>query len=410
MSMLLPFPILIVLWTTFLSIFANGQVLSTSSRWIVNSSGQRVKLRCVNWTGSTEARIPEGLQWQPLATITAWIANNNFNCVRLTYSIDMALNPKETVSAAFTAAASSTGAGSSLTSVYTTAVGKNPWLSSSTTLGAFGEVITSLGSHGIMVILDNHVSHASWCCSNSDGNGWWASAAGYTAANSQYFIVADWLAGLKAMATFAKSYSNVIGLSLRNELRAVGSQDQNSHADWYTYVEQGISAIHGANANALVIVGGVNYALDLSFIYSKTLPKSTLGVTTKLVWEFHNYQWSGSGAGADCTTFKNNLGSNAGYLLTQNEAYTGPLWLSEFGWQQVGTSEAELQFAACLVTYMEGNDADWAVWALQGSYYVRSGTANYDESYGILNHDWSGWRNATFVKVLGTMWNINQTP
>jgi hypothetical protein len=36
---------------------------------------------------------------------------------------------------------------------------------------------------------------------------------------------------LPSMATVAKSYSNVVALSLRNELRAVGNQTKNSHAD-----------------------------------------------------------------------------------------------------------------------------------------------------------------------------------
>ena len=121
---------------------------------------------------------------------------------------------------------------------------------------------------------------------------------------------------------------------------------------------------HGANVNALVIVGGVNYALDLSFVCSIPLLKSTLGVTTKLVWEFHSYEWSYVGAASDCTTYQTTLGNSVGFLITQNEAYTGPLWLSESGWQQGGTIVAELEYAACLVNYTEVNDVDWAVWAL----------------------------------------------
>ena len=393
----------------FLSSVAHSTVLHTSSRWILDSSNTRVKLRCVNWAGASETRIPEGLQWQPVATIASWIASSGFNCVRLTYSIDMALDPNESVSSAFSSAASSTGAGTTLTNLYTTAVGKNPWLSTATTRGVFGEVITALGNVGVMVILDNHNSHASWCCSTTDGNGWWASASGYNAANSQYFDTDNWLAGLSAMATFAASYSNVVGMSLRNELRAVGTQDENNHADWYTYIKEGASSIHSANSDLLVVVGGVNYAIDLSYLYSNPIDKSALGLADKMVWEFHSYQWSNSDY-TNCATYATLLGSQVGYLLVQNEAYTGPLWLSEFGWAQVSTSTAEQEYRNCLVQYMESNDADWSVWALQGSYYVRSGTVNYDETYGLLKTDWSGWRNSSWISSIGSMWTLNQTP
>ena len=388
---------------------AQGSPLHTSGRWILNSSNQRVKLRCVNWAGAGETRIPEGLQAAPLDSITSWIANAGFNCVRLTYSTDMALSPDQAVSDAFSAAASSTGSGSALTALYGTAKAKNPFLSSATTQSTFGQVISSLNDHGIMVILDNHVSHASWCCSTTDGNGWWSTASGYSSSNSRYFDTNSWLAGLKAMATFAKSHPNVIGLSLRNELRAIGSQDQNSHADWFNYIAQGASTIHQANADALVVIGGVNYATDLSFLYSKPLDRDSLGLTNKIVWEFHSYSWS-NGQTSNCPAYTTLLGNQAGYLLTQGKGYTGPLWLSEWGWQQVGTSSDESSYVDCLVSYLENNDGEWAIWALQGSYYVRDGTVNYDETYGLLKHDWSGWRNSATLQRLGPILGVTQGP
>lgn len=384
-----------------------SQTLHTSSRWILNSANQRIKLRCVNWAGHNEVNIPEGLHAQSLDKITSWIANAGFNCVRLTYSIDMALNPNQKVSDSFTAAALSTGAGSALTALYAAAISKNTFLSQGTTLGAYSEVIASLGDHGIMVILDNHNSHAGWCCSTTDGNGWWDSASGYNADNSRFFNTANWLKGLAAMATFGTQHANVIGLSLRNELRAIGSQDSNSHADWYSIVGQATAAIHVANPNALIVVGGVNYATDLSFLAGKPFDRSNLG--DKVVWEFHTYSWSSS-VTSDCPAYKKLLGNLAGYLLTQNQAYTGPLWLSEFGWAQVNPTALETQYISCLSDYMTGNDAEWAYWALQGSYYYREGVVNYDEGFGVLNKDWSGWRNASFTKAIGGMLSQTQGP
>lgn len=148
--------------------------LSSSSRWIVDATGARVKFRCANWVGHLEANVPEGLSSQPLDTIVNWVADNGFNCVRLTYSIDMALAPNVMVSDSF--AQGGVAAGVSATdfaAVYNAAAAHNPFLATSTRLEVFGAVIDTLWARGVMTVLDNHVSKASWCCNFTDGNGWW---------------------------------------------------------------------------------------------------------------------------------------------------------------------------------------------------------------------------------------------
>lgn len=37
----------------------------------------------------------------------------------------------------------------------------------------FDRTIKSLTERGVMVILNNHISDAMWCCDPSDGNGAW---------------------------------------------------------------------------------------------------------------------------------------------------------------------------------------------------------------------------------------------
>lgn len=59
---------------------------------------------------------------------------------------------------------------------------------------------------------------------------------------------------------------------------------------------------------------------------------------------------------------------------------------------------------------MQSNDADWSYWALMGSYYIRSGAVDSDETFGLLNHDWSGWRNANFTSAIGKMMQVTQGP
>ncbi|RXW20660.1 hypothetical protein EST38_g5172 [Candolleomyces aberdarensis] len=303
---------------------ANAIVLRSSGRWILDAStGQRVKLRCANWAGHQEASIPEGLQHQPAANIAQWLSTNRFNCVRLTFSIDMALgNPNQRVSDSFTAAASAAGVStSSMQNLYTQAVSKNSWLSSATTrVVAPGAAVQVMETGGGLPPPDN-------------------------AGNSRFFDTNNWLSGLRSMASFAQSHPNVIGISLRNELRATGSQDGNSHADWYNFVTQGARAVREGNSNLLVVVGGVNYALDLRFIYNEMLDRNVFG--DKLVWEFHNYQWSG--IGSTCASHQKMMGDRAGYLLVQNKTYMGPLFLSEFGWAQNNPSAAENTYVSCLV-------------------------------------------------------------
>ncbi len=80
------------------------------------------------------------------------------------------------------------------------------------------------------------------------------------------------------------------------------------------------------------------------------------------------------------------------------------------GGPEDGLTDKEGKYIDCLVDYMTNNDAEWALWALQGSYYVRDGQVDYDESYGALNHDWSAWRNPDFPKRLGNMWQMTQGP
>lgn len=66
--------------------------LSTSSRWIVDESGQRVKLACVNWVSHLEPVVAEGLSKQPVDAISKRIASLGFNCVRLTWPTFLATN------------------------------------------------------------------------------------------------------------------------------------------------------------------------------------------------------------------------------------------------------------------------------------------------------------------------------
>lgn len=394
--------------------------LSSTSRWIVDSTNKRVKLRCVNWAGHMETNIPEGLHRQPMDYIVDWIAAQGFNCVRLTYSTDLALNPGVPVSASF-AAASREWSRPALADLFTSGVAvHNPWIvpDKTTTLDVFGAAIDKLFAKGVMTILDNHVSKASWCCNLTDGNGWWDEAFGYNPWNSRFFRTQEWLAGLQTMAAWSQSRRGVVGMSLRNELRAFLLQDLNGkRRDWYNFIKKAGDLVHATNPDVLVIVGGAQSTTDL--IHLRDTPLDTSGWKGKNVWEMHAYSFTVTFPDPfkNCDLVKAAYGLFSGFVLEQGKSWTGPLLMSEFGVgmtggeaQYDGLSEKDDRYLKCLVSYLQGNDADWAVWAIQGSYYIRDGQVDLDEGWGMMDHEWKGWRNVRFAERLGDMWKMTQKP
>ncbi|KAK3190726.1 hypothetical protein K4F52_003042 [Lecanicillium sp. MT-2017a] len=390
--------------------------LHSSSRWILDSSNQRVKLRCINWAGHLENNVPEGLHKQPIDHVANWIANQGYNCVRLTYSIDMALNPGLGVEDSFRAGAKASGADEAgMMKLYDSAVEKNPFLANATVLETFDAVYAALWDRGIMTILDNHVSRAGWCCDLDDGNGWWSDAPGYLSANSRFFDHAKWLDGLKAMAEWSNSRPGVVGMSLRNELRAHVMQIPSAVGVWLDNMPPAARMVHAANPDVLIMVGSLNGGTDLSSLRTHTL--DTSGWADKNVWEAHAYSFTITTPDifGSCPIRKVNYGALFGFVLEQGKPQTGPLFLSEFGAGMTGggnkgLNDKDYKYLTCLVEYMENNDADWALWAIQGSYYVRDGVLDKEETWGALDYDWNDTRNPEFKGILGKMPDVTQGP
>ena len=206
-------------------------------------------------------------------------------------------------------------------------------------------------------------SAVSWKLQNAnartDGNGWWDEAFGYNDDTSKYFNTGNWEKALTAVSTFSKSYPNVVGMSLRNELRPNVIQDNKS--DWYKFVTRGANAIHAQNSDLLIVIGGTRSAADLRNLFDNPLDVS--GWKDRTVWEFHAYWWTYPIVSGWCPFFNSATGFYAGFLLEQGKAYTGPLWLSEFGvglqgGPHDGISDVEDSYLNCLTGYMQSNDAE----------------------------------------------------
>lgn len=389
--------------------------LSSSGRWILDSNGQRIKLRCINWPGHMEANIPEGLHRQTIDYIADWIAGEGFNCVRLTFSIDMTLNPTLGVEDSFRAGAASAGVDEgAVMAMYNEALAKHPFMADASILDVFGAVQDALWERGVMTVLDNHVSKAKWCCNLDDGNGWWKDAPGYIKENSEFFDAAQWLEGIKVISEWSAGRPGIVGVSLRNELRAHVTQIPWGGDQWFSKMPQAARIVHEANPDALVIVGGLDGGTNLAQLRDRDMPVGDW--SGKNVWESHAYSFTVNTPDlGNCSIRKVNYGFLFGFVLEQSKQWTGPLFLSEFGvgmqgGPNNGLSDKDYQYLTCLVEYMESNDADWALWSIAGSYYIREGNVDFEDTWGALDKSWTGWRNSNFKGMLGRMWEMTQGP
>lgn len=62
---------------------------TTSGRDIIDASGNVITFAGANWPGAADVMIPEGLQYQSVASIVAQIKSAGMNVIRLTYAIEM---------------------------------------------------------------------------------------------------------------------------------------------------------------------------------------------------------------------------------------------------------------------------------------------------------------------------------
>ncbi|XP_026450237.1 glycosyl hydrolase 5 family protein-like [Papaver somniferum] len=336
---------------SILSLCYNGQLtmaalpatLNTNSRWIVDENERRVKLACTNWVSHLQPVVAEGLSKQPLDSISKKIRSMGFNCVRLTWPLFLATNDtlaSITVRKSF----QSLGLLESISGIQA----NNPSLLDLPLIEALKAVVSNLGENDVMVILDNHLSKPGWCCSNFDDNGFFG---------DKYFHPQLWIKGLTKMASIFNGSTSVVGMSLRNELRGPKQNVNN----WYKYMQQGAEAVHAANPNILVILSGLNFDADLSFLAKQPV---NLTFTGKLVCEVHLYaftnshDWENGNVNQVCGNVMNNWMRRAGFLLEQGVA---PLFLSEFGMDQRGTDVNDNRYFNCMMGVAAELDLDWAL-------------------------------------------------
>jgi endoglucanase len=202
--------------------------LHTSGYQVLDANNHAVRLTSVNWYGFDQKEfVPGGLDHAPLAKIIEQLHALGVNSVRLPWANEtLEKNPP----------------------VADYAVKANPQFRGKQAMEIMDAIIAALARARIMVILDNHVSRADWCCKDDDGNGLWY--------NDDY-PEEKWLADWRTIVLRYKGQPWVVGADLRNELRSGAAWGGNDpKLDWHAAAERGGNTVLNANPNLLVMVEG----------------------------------------------------------------------------------------------------------------------------------------------------------
>jgi endoglucanase len=350
--------------------------LHTSGHSILDATGHVVRLTSVNWYGFDQKEfVVGGLDHAPLTTIIAQIREIGVNSVRLPWANEtLESNPV----------------------VPDYAVKANPQFRGKHAMEIMDAVITALARAHIMVILDNHVSRADWCCKDDDGNGLW-----YNAEYPEGKWLADW-------GTIVRRYKNqpwVVGADLRNELRSGAQWGGNDpRLDWHAAAERGGNAVLAANPKLLLMVEGPEYSTD--FTAFAKLP-ITLNTPNRVVYSPHAYAIAGH-TFQNYDELKQAYNARAGYLLHTEPGV--PLWVGEFGECQTLQCGDRAQWFRWFVQYLRENDLGWSYWALNGTQSSGIGR-KYDEveTFGLLTPNYLHIAAPEMVRLLQTIESPPQT-
>jgi endoglucanase len=348
--------------------------LHTSGYRILDSKNRVVRLTAVNWYGFDQKEfVPGGLDHAPLEKIVEQIHALGVNSVRLPWANEtIERNPV----------------------VPDYAVKANPRFSGKHAMDVMDAVIAALARAHLMVILDNHVSRADWCCKDDDGNGLWY--------NDDY-PEEKWLADWRAMVVRYQNQPWVVGADLRNELRSGASWGGNEgKLDWHAAAERGGNLVLEANPKLLVMVEGPQYSTDFTAFAALPL---TLKVPNRLVYSPHAYA-SAAHTFDSYAEMKQAYDERAGFLLERKPEV--PLWVGEFGTCQTLECGSNSQWFVWFVQYLREKNLSWGYWPLNGtqsSGYSRT----YDtlETYGLLSADYQRIGAPKIVDLLRTVSSPN---
>lgn len=203
---------------------------------------------------------------------------------------------------------------------------------------------------------------------------------------------------------------------MRNELRQPdsGAGEPYDWYTWYNHTTTAASIIHRAAPGALIYFGGLGFDTTMEPIPLGLPLNGTNGTSTegkvayfdpskfpfknKIVLELHKYDHSA--ADAPCSDLVAEM-YTAGYstlnLTDPAVKYHFPMMMTEFGFNQVNWNATS--YSECLIELMgTWKPSGWMQWDLSGSYMIRQGSLDLDETWGLLNHNWSAVRSQEAIE------------
>ncbi|KAI8912434.1 glycoside hydrolase superfamily [Gorgonomyces haynaldii] len=384
--------------------------LSVQGNQLVDKFGNKIRLSCTEWSGShLNGYVVSGLHKTTIDNISQLIAQK-FNCVRLSFSIEMVYRTQP---------------------VEDYLVTSEPLAQGKTPMEVYDLVIASLTRNNLMIILDNQMSNAGWCCDQADNNGLW-----YNEQYDEETFFKTW----ELLASRYRSNPLVVGADIRNEVRPVvsgknmkipywGSQRYwilkpiqvvapiaGFHlelADWEKAAQTAANRILAINPDMLISVGAVydvpatnsfdylykvaRLALNHTSLpvpsYLPDLTKHAIKPENKVVYSIHEYIWLHKSM--DPQQFENDINQNWATNLK-----THPIFAGEIG-TDLGNQDAQQFWNNIAKIAHENDNFSWSIWCIDGTQGPSNGRVfGTPESYGLLNPDWNQYRDMRVDVIL----------
>jgi endoglucanase len=363
--------------------------LRTDGRWIVDARRRRVKLAGVNWYGAEERdQVVGGLDHRSLDRIAACIVAMGFNSVRLPFSNALVREQRPLTEVAPEVTSRFVRENRKL---LTRSGGR-----AARPIDVYGAVVDALARHGLLVILDDHMTANDWCCVSADGSSLWFDqfpgehcAAGAIApcGPEGTFTEADWIEDWRTMVHRFRKQPAVVAVDLRNEVRpdtvvqptvSAGWASGPPELDWRRAATAAGNAVLAEDRDLLVIVEGLTFAVDVGPLAATPMD---LPVPNRLVVSPHTYPWLWS---ASATELPSSLETAWAPFLTGSHPV--PIWLGEFG---TNTTEPAQPWLDQILATLERTSVGWCWWPLNGTQSPgRTRSAGARETFGLLDAEW----------------------
>jgi aryl-phospho-beta-D-glucosidase BglC (GH1 family) len=248
-------------------------------------------------------------------------------------------------------------------------------------LEVYEAVINSLTDAGLAVIVNNHITHSTWCCGANPCDGLWYNDHLPLSACRIHQTEEQWLENwLTIMSPHVKN-PLVIGADLRNEVRALwGTMSWDT---WATAAERAGNMLLRIRPDWLIIVGGMGSQNFLDGVKNRPVE---LEIPDRVVYSSHVYSWSGWGsregryAKRPYASFVKSMRENWAYLV---EGDIAPVWVGEFGSPNT-PGHGDAHYWKNLMRFLKKIDADFAYWAIN----PRKPKGAEAESYSLVEDDW----------------------